>query len=76
MPTNMDVDSTESASLERQELEGLRLLAVERCPEMLVKKQKAVADIQALIEAKRCRKGGQPPSPLCGNVERCWCPSG
>ena len=45
----MDVESTEIASLERQELEALRLLAVE---------QKVVADIQAPVEAKRRRKGG------------------
>ena len=52
----MDVDATELAALERQELQQLRALVVERCPVMLATKQKAVADTQASIEEKRRRK--------------------
>ena len=55
-PSNMDVDASEIAALERQEVEQLRALAAERCPVMLASKQKAVAEIQASIEAKRRRK--------------------
>ena len=53
----MDVESTELASLERQELKALRLLAVERCPETLASKHQTMTDLQASIEAKRRRKG-------------------
>ena len=55
-PTNMDVDASELAALERQEVEQLRNMAAERCPVMLDTKPKAVAEIQASIEAKRRRK--------------------
>ena len=58
VPANVDVDATELKDLERQELEQLRLLAVERGPILLASKQKAVQDIQASIEAELCRKGG------------------
>ena len=55
---NMDVDASEIKDLERQELEQLRLLAVERCPISLASKQNAVQDLQASIEAKCRRRGG------------------
>ena len=58
VPTDVDVESTELASLERQELEALRSLAVERCPETLAWKQKALADTQASNVAKQHRNGG------------------
>ena len=48
--TDMDVQSTELPSLECQELDALRLLAVEPCPEKLVSKQNAVVDIHASID--------------------------
>ena len=55
-PANMDVDAAELAALERQELEQLRAMAIERCPVVLASKQQAVAEIQASMEAKRRRK--------------------
>ena len=76
VPANIDVGATELAALERQELEQLRLLAVERCPIMLASKQKAVADIQASMEATRRQKSGQLTAPLRGLMECCRYPVG
>ena len=59
MPTNTDVESTELASLLRQELKALRLLAVERCPETLASKHQTMTDLQASTRQSAAVMGGK-----------------